>query len=170
MGGLSYSPLPVYGLILILFILSVNPYSGNPCRIPWYHHLNPKTGNDIIGWLTMDYSDIYVWRIRKLCKERGIAINKLAAMSDVKQSTLDNIVRGLTKNPRVKTLHKVAIAFTHYPITLRKMQNCNATFTYFSSWLTLWYWSSKCQTCGMWLIRIWKVPSFWIVTFFSSAL
>lgn len=46
-----------------------------------------------------------------MCKERRIAINKLAAMSDVKQSTLDNIVRGLTKNPRVKTLHKIAIAF-----------------------------------------------------------
>ena len=29
----------------------------------------------------------------------------------VKQSTLDNIVRGLTKKPRVKTLHKIAIAF-----------------------------------------------------------
>ena len=60
---------------------------------------------------SMDYSDLYVRRIRKLCKERGIAINKLATMSDVKQSTLDNIVRGLTKNPRVKTLHKVALAF-----------------------------------------------------------
>ena len=59
----------------------------------------------------MDYSELYVRRIRSLCKERGIAINKLATMSDVKQSTLDNIVRGLTKNPRVKTLHKVAIAF-----------------------------------------------------------
>ena len=59
----------------------------------------------------MDYSDLYVRRIRKLCKERGIAINKLAAMSDVKQSTLDNIVRGLTNNPRVKTLHKIALAF-----------------------------------------------------------
>ena len=31
----------------------------------------------------MNYSDIYVRRIRKLCKERGIAINKLAYMSDV---------------------------------------------------------------------------------------
>ena len=59
----------------------------------------------------MEYADIYVQRIRKLCKERGIAINKLATMSDVKQSTLDNIVRGITKNPRVKTLHKVALAF-----------------------------------------------------------
>lgn len=59
----------------------------------------------------MEYVDIYVKRIRELCKQRGIAINKLATMSDVKQSTLDNIVRGLTKNPRVKTLHKIAIAF-----------------------------------------------------------
>ena len=32
-------------------------------------------------------------------------------MSGVKQSTLDNIVRGLTKNPRVKTLHMIALAF-----------------------------------------------------------
>lgn len=60
---------------------------------------------------SMEYSDIYVKRIRSLCKQRGIAINKLATMSDVKQSTLDNIVRGLTKNPRVMTLHKIAIAF-----------------------------------------------------------
>ncbi len=59
----------------------------------------------------MEYSDIYVKRIRGLCKQRGIAINKLATMSNVKQSTLDNIVRGITKNPRVKTLHKLAIAF-----------------------------------------------------------
>ena len=59
----------------------------------------------------MDYSELYVMRIRSLCRDRGIAINKLATMSNVKQSTLDNIVRGLTKNPRVKTLHKVAIAF-----------------------------------------------------------
>ena len=60
---------------------------------------------------SMEYSDIYVKRIRSLCKQRGIAINKLATMSGVNQSTLDNIVRGITKDPRVKTLHKVAIAF-----------------------------------------------------------
>lgn len=60
---------------------------------------------------TMNYSDIYVERICNLCKERGIAINRLATMSDVKQSTLDNIVRGITKNPGVKTIHKIALAF-----------------------------------------------------------
>ena len=59
----------------------------------------------------MEYADIYVQRIRNLCKKRGIAINKLATMSDVKQSTLDNIMQGNTKNPRIKTLHKIALAF-----------------------------------------------------------
>ena len=59
----------------------------------------------------MEYSALYVTRIRELCQKRGFSINKLATMSDVKQSTLDNIMRGLTKDPRVKTLHKIAIAF-----------------------------------------------------------
>lgn len=68
-------------------------------------------GNQYNEVFTVDYSEIYVKRIRTLCKQRGIAINKLANMSDVKQSTLDNIVRGLTKNPRVMTLHKLALAF-----------------------------------------------------------
>ena len=61
--------------------------------------------------IAVEYSELYVKRIRSLCQQRGISINKLATMSDVKQSTLDNIVRGLTKNPRVKTLHKIALAF-----------------------------------------------------------
>jgi transcriptional regulator with XRE-family HTH domain len=68
-------------------------------------------GNDYDEVHTMDYSEIYVNRIKSLCKQRGIAINKLATMSGVNQSTLDNIVRGITKDPRAKTLHKVAIAF-----------------------------------------------------------
>ena len=59
----------------------------------------------------MKYSEIYVRRITSLCKERGISINKLANMSDVKQSTLDNIVRGITQNPGIISLHKIALAF-----------------------------------------------------------
>lgn len=59
----------------------------------------------------MEYSELYVNRILTLCKQRGITVNKLATMSGINQSTLDNIVRGLTKDPRAKTLHKIAIAF-----------------------------------------------------------
>lgn len=59
----------------------------------------------------MKHESLYVKRILALCKERGFSINHLAEISDVKQSTLDNIVRGITKNPGVKTIHKLAIAF-----------------------------------------------------------
>lgn len=59
----------------------------------------------------MEYSNLYVYRIKNLCQCRGISINRLATMSGIKQSTLDNIVRGITKNPKAKTLHKIALAF-----------------------------------------------------------
>ena len=32
-------------------------------------------------------------------------------MSGLKQSTVDNIIRGTSKNPKAKTLHKIAGAF-----------------------------------------------------------
>ena len=68
-------------------------------------------GNDIDEVQIMEYSELYVNRILTLCKQRGITVNKLATMSGINQSTLDNIVRGITKDPRAKTLHKIAIAF-----------------------------------------------------------
>ena len=57
----------------------------------------------------MTYSEIIVMRISMLCKQRGIAYNKLATMCNLNQSTIDNIVRGITKDPRVQTLHHIAI-------------------------------------------------------------
>lgn len=59
----------------------------------------------------MDYADLYAQRIRALCAARHISINKLAQMADVKQSTLDNIMQGHTRNPGVRTMHKIALAF-----------------------------------------------------------
>jgi len=75
----------------------------------------------------MDYSEIYVNRIRELCRGRGISINKLSTMSGVKQSTLDNIVRGITKDPRIATLHKIAIAFN---MTLAEFLDFDSLNTY----------------------------------------
>ena len=46
-----------------------------------------------------------------MCKKRGFSINKLAKMSNIKQSTIDNIMRGASKNPRIQTLHKIALTF-----------------------------------------------------------
>ena len=59
----------------------------------------------------MEYSEIIVRRIQQLCKKKACSINKLANMSGVKQSTLDNLMRGITKNPGIVSLHKIANAF-----------------------------------------------------------
>jgi transcriptional regulator with XRE-family HTH domain len=59
----------------------------------------------------MEYSKLLSIRIRQLCFDHHITINKLAYMSGLKQSTVDNIIRGASKNPKIKTLHKIAISF-----------------------------------------------------------
>ena len=59
----------------------------------------------------MDYSAIYALRIRQLCNDRKITINKLATLAGLKQSTIDNIIRGKSKNPKVRTLHRIANVF-----------------------------------------------------------
>lgn len=58
----------------------------------------------------MHYGEIYARRIRLLCERRHISLNKLAEMSGLRQSTIDNILRGVSKNPQVNTLHKIANA------------------------------------------------------------
>ncbi len=57
----------------------------------------------------MTYSDIIILRLTKLCEEQHITINKLATLSGITQSTVENIMSGKTKNPKLKTLHKLAI-------------------------------------------------------------
>lgn len=57
----------------------------------------------------MTYSDVIKYRISTLVKERNITINKLATLSGLTQSTLEDIMNGRTKNPKLKTLHRIAI-------------------------------------------------------------
>ena len=59
----------------------------------------------------MQYAELYANRILELCKRRGITVNRLAVLSGIKQSTIDNIIHGKSKNPTVLTLHKIAITF-----------------------------------------------------------
>ena len=57
----------------------------------------------------MTYSDAIIKRLTDLCVERKITVNKLATLSGITQSTLDNLMKGKTKNPKLKTLHKIAV-------------------------------------------------------------
>ena len=57
----------------------------------------------------MTYSDAIIKRLTDLCSEREISINKLATLSGITQSTLNSMVNGETKNPKLKTLRKIAM-------------------------------------------------------------
>lgn len=59
--------------------------------------------------LYMTYSDVIIKRLTALCKERNITINRLATLSGITQSTVENLMKGKTRNPKLKTLHKLAI-------------------------------------------------------------
>ena len=61
--------------------------------------------------ICMTYSDAIIKRLTDLCVERRITTNKLATLSGITQSTLNSMMRGETKNPKLKTLRKIAMGF-----------------------------------------------------------
>ena len=46
-------------------------------------------------------------RIQNLCDERSITINKLALLSGITQSTLNNIISGRNNSTTVSTIQKI---------------------------------------------------------------
>lgn len=57
----------------------------------------------------MTYSEAIIKRLMELCNKKNITVNKLATLSGITQSTVENVMSGKTKNPKLKTLHKLAI-------------------------------------------------------------
>ena len=46
-------------------------------------------------------------RIQELCDKRGITLNKLAIISGITQSTLNNIISGRNKSTTISTIKKI---------------------------------------------------------------
>ena len=46
-------------------------------------------------------------RIQELCAERSITLNKLAIISGITQSTLNNIISGRNKSTTISTIKKI---------------------------------------------------------------
>lgn len=55
----------------------------------------------------MTVGEAVIRRILELCDERRISLNKLADLSGVTQSTLNNIVSGRNKSTTVSTVKKL---------------------------------------------------------------
>ena len=64
----------------------------------------------------MEYYQIIANRIVSLCKKRRLSINQLAKMGGMSQSTIDNILHGVSKNPRIQTLHFSLFDRQIYPV------------------------------------------------------
>lgn len=75
----------------------------------------------------MTYADVIAQRIGALCSSRQITLNKLATLSGLRQSTLDNIAKGHTKNPTLKTLHRIAVGLGMTVSELLDFEEMNET-------------------------------------------
>ena len=59
----------------------------------------------------MTISEATQKRIIELCKTRNITINKLATLSGITQSTLNNIIKGNSKTPTLQTIVYLCAGF-----------------------------------------------------------
>lgn len=55
----------------------------------------------------MDTSKAIVDRIVQLCGERNITVGRLCTFSGTTQSTINDIINGITKNPGILTIKKL---------------------------------------------------------------
>lgn len=55
----------------------------------------------------MDTREVIVFRIRQLCKERGITPNALSNLAGVSQATVKSILNGESRNPGTVTIKKL---------------------------------------------------------------
>lgn len=63
----------------------------------------------------MKHSDLITKRILDLCKQRRITLNKLATLSGLNHSTIENIVKGKAKNPTIRTICLISRGFEITP-------------------------------------------------------
>jgi transcriptional regulator with XRE-family HTH domain len=57
--------------------------------------------------LAVNTREVVAYRIRQLCKERGITPNKLSTISAVSQATIKSILNGESQNPGTVTIKKL---------------------------------------------------------------
>lgn len=57
----------------------------------------------------MTFSDAISKRLNDICCERQITINKLATLAGVRQSTMQDLITGKSKNPKLRTLYRIAV-------------------------------------------------------------
>lgn len=75
----------------------------------------------------MTYSEAISKRLISICKERKLTTNKLSTLSGITQSTVQDLITGKSKNPKLKTLHKIAIGLNMTLSELLDFEELNET-------------------------------------------
>lgn len=57
----------------------------------------------------MDLQEAIKLKVLQLCKQRNITINKLATLSGMPQSTVNSLVDGTSKNPKLLTIIRICL-------------------------------------------------------------
>lgn len=57
----------------------------------------------------MDIQEAIRLRILKLCKQNNITLNKLATLSGLQQSTVNSLIDGNSKNPKILTIVRICL-------------------------------------------------------------
>ena len=57
----------------------------------------------------MDLQEAVKQKILKVCRERDISLNKLATLSGVRQSTINNLIDGTSKTPTLLTVLRICL-------------------------------------------------------------
>ena len=70
----------------------------------------------------MRYSEVVSERILEYCKEKDISVNKLASLSGVRQSTIDNILKNKSTDPKLSTICKITRGLD---ISVSEFLNCS---------------------------------------------
>ena len=60
-----------------------------------------------MGEIRMNIGDATRSRIRELCEEKSITVNKLSTLCGITQSTLNNIVGGRNNSTTISTIKKL---------------------------------------------------------------
>ena len=58
-----------------------------------------------------DYNRIVANRITALCEENGLTAAELAGMCNMNRATIEHILDGKCKKPRIQTIYKISAAF-----------------------------------------------------------
>lgn len=55
----------------------------------------------------MNVTELVAEKIKKICREKNISINKLSHMCSLRQSTIQSLIGGKSKNPKIQTIQTI---------------------------------------------------------------